>query len=333
MATKELNARAWGTCKRTGIPYPIGHFGCEYGDVYHVDYERGSDSYRGITPGTAFKTYSKAYDKATSNQNDAILINGYSTVVETAMIDWTKNRIHTFGCNGPMPIFGYGAGAKVQLGVTTDTSDIAIIKVTGVRNSWTGIKFDSANTLTQSAYAVADGGEYSRWNFCEFYKSTHLTTAAAAELLCNSDSGNYCRCTFGDLVNHRDSAGSGSIQRPNVLFNRETITGKVARDVTFEKCHFLVKAGHADVCMTYGSGATDIERRMVMDECVYWNCVLGGGTVADAVNFGAAQTTGDVLLIKPAGVNITAIAGASLNIYVASETAQTTDGVSEEIAA
>jgi hypothetical protein len=70
-----------------------------------------------------------------------------------------------------------------------------------------------------------------------------------------------------------------------------------------------------------------------MKNCIYWNCVLAAAVPADAVNFGAAQTAGDVLLINPAGVNITAIAGASLNIYVSSGTAQTTDGVSEEIAA
>lgn len=303
------------------------------GNTFYVDYRNGSDTNDGESWETAVRTLSAAYALCTSNNNDCILIDGDSTVVETSMIDWSKNRIHVFGCNGPMPIFGYGAGAKVQLGVTTDTDDIAIIKITGVRNSFNGIKFDSANTLTESAYAIADGGEYTRFNFCEFYKSTHLTAAAAAELLCNGDSSNYYRCTFGDLVNHRDSAGAGSKQRPNVLLNRETITGKVARDVTFEKCHFLVKAGHADVCFVYGSGATDVERRMVFDNCVFWNCVLGGGTVADAVNFAAAQTTGDVLLIKPAGIKVTAIAGASLNIYVASETAQTTDGVSEEIAA
>jgi len=323
-------ATGWGTFKRTGIPVPIGFQGCEFGDVYFVDYNAGSDSNRGLTPGTAFKTLSKAYASATSNQNDAILINGYSGVAETAMISWEKNRIHVFGCNGPMPIFGSGAGARVTMGVTTDTSDIALLKVTGVRNSFNGIKFDSGNSLTQSVYTVADGGEYTRWNNCEFYKSTHLTTAGAAELLCNGDTSTYYRCTIGDLTNLK---GGAAAQTPCVLLTREQITGKVARDVTFEKCHFLRRAVHAVTCHVYGVGATAVERRMIFDNCVFWNAITATGTIGDCINFSAAQTDGDVLLLNPAGVNITAIAGASLNIYIQQQPDGTTGGVAEEIAA
>lgn len=322
----------------TNFPNGITSFGIPqyggvpptFGNVYFVDYRNGSDGNDGKTPTSALKLLSRAYALCTSNNNDYVFIDGDSEVVETSMITLSKNRIHTFGLNGPPPGAGYGAGARVTLGVTTSASDIATLQNTGVRNTFTGIKFSNSNTLATNLYTVAEGGEYTRYNNCEFYKSQLLLTDLTAPLLMNGDSSQFYGCTFGDLVNTRGASGK---ECPCVLLTRESITGKVCRDGWFEDCRFLTKAAHVDVCHVYGPNATDVERSLVFKNCIFWNCVLAAGTVADAVNFAAAQTTGDVLLINPAGVNITAIAGASLNIYVSSGTAQTTDGVSEEIAA
>ena len=247
------------------------------------------------------------------------------------MIDFTKSRIHVFGCNGPPPGLGYGAGARVSLGVTTAATDIATLKNTGVRNTFTGIKFGNSNTVAEGLYCVAEAGEYTRYNFCEFYKSSLLTTDLTAEVLLNGDSSQFYGCTFGDLVNERGAAGK---ERPNVLLTREIITGKVARDCAFVDCLFQQKAAHADVCFVYGPNATDVERRLLFIRPVFWNCVLATADPADAVNFAAAQTAGDVLLVDPVGINVTALGGASLNIYVqgAVPTAATT-GLAVEIAA
>jgi hypothetical protein len=132
-------------------------------------------------------------------------------------------------------------------------------------------------------------------------------------------------------VNERGAAGK---ERPNVLLDRETIAGKVARDCSFVDCTFLHKAAHVDACFVYGKNATDVERRLLFIRPVFWNCVLATADPADAVNFGAAQTTGDVLLVDPVGINITALGGASLNIYVqgAVPTAGST-GIAVEVAA
>ena len=295
-----------------GIPC-IGGLPPTFGNVWFVDYARGSDAYDGKSPTTPFKTLSAAHDACVSNNNDFILINGYATVQESGMINFTKSRVHVFGCNGLPPGLGYGSGAKVSLGVTTDTGDIATILNTGVRNTFTGLKFGNSNTLAQALYCVAEGGEYTRYNYCEFYKSSQLDVAAAAELLLNGDSCQFYGCTFGDLVNER---GDSAKQRPNVLLNRETVTGKVARDCAFVDCTFLLKAKHADVCFVYGSGATDVERRLLFIRPIFWNCSLATADPADGINFAAAQTAGDVLVVDHASVNVTMVAGASLNVYV-----------------
>lgn len=302
-----------------------------FGDVWFVDYANGNDSNTGTDKDHAFKTLSAAYDACTTNNNDVVLIDGYSTVVETAMIDLTKNRIHTIGLNGPPPFLGYGCGAKVQMGTTGVAADLGVLKNTGVRNTFTGIKFDTSSATATALYCVLEGGEYTRYNFCEFYKGALLTTAGTAEVLCNGDSSQWYGCTFGDLVNER---GSSAIRRPNVLLTRETITGKVARDCSFVDCTFLHKAAHLDVSFVYGANATDVERRLMFINPVFWNCILATADPADAIDFGAAQTDGDVLLVNPASMNVTALGGASLNIYVqgAVPTAATT-GIAVEIAA
>ena len=295
-----------------GIPV-MGGLPPTFGNIWFVDYNKGSDGNNGKSTLKPFKTLSKAYAAAVTNNNDYILINGYAEVVETAMIDFTKSRVHVIGCNGPAPGLGYGAGARVTLGTTGVAGDIATLKNTGVRNTFTGIKFSNSSATTTCLYTVAEGGEYTRYNNCEFYKSGLLTTDLTAEVLCNGDSSQWYGCTFGDLVNER---GASTKERPNVLFTRELITGKVARDCSFVDCTFLQKAAHVDVCFMYGPNATDIERRLLIKNPVFWNCVLATADPADAINFGAAQTGGDVMVVNPAAVNTTAIAGANLNIYV-----------------
>jgi len=314
-----------------GMPVIGGGIPPTFGNVFFVDYRNGNDNNSGKDTAHAFKLLSRAYTACTSNANDCILIDGDSAVVETAMITWSKNRIHVFGCNGPPPGLGYGSGARVSLGVTTSADDTATLRVTGVRNTFTGIKFENSNTLATCLHCVEEAGEYTRYNNCEFYKSTLLTTDQTAEVLMNGDSSQFYGCTFGDLVNERGASG---VERPNVKLDRETVTGKVCRDGAFVDCLFQHKAAHGDACFFYGHNATDVERRLLIIRPVFWNCVLATSAVGDAVDFGAAQTTGDVLIVDPAAIKTTALGGASLNVYVqgAVPTAATT-GIAVEVAA
>lgn len=300
------------------------------GNHFYVDYRNGSDTNDGQSWGTAFRKYSKAVDAVESNNNDFIHIDGDSEVVETAMVTLSKNRVHTIGHNGPPPFAGYGPGARISLGVTTDASDIATLKNTGVRNTFTGIKFSNSNTLATNLYTVAEGGEYSRFNYCEIYKSGLLTTDLTAPLLMNGDSSQFYGCTIGDLDNTRGASGK---ECPAIMLTREQITGKVCRDGWFENCRILTKAAHVDVCHVYGLGATAVERSLVFKNTIFWNAVLAAATVADAVNFNTAQTNGDVLLLDCDSIHCTSIAGASLNIYVNNTGKLTTAGIVEEIAA
>ncbi len=295
-----------------GIPVMGNGVHTTTGNVFFVDYAVGTDDGEntGREKDAPLKTLGRAYALCTSDNNDVILINGYATVVETEMIDWSKNRIHVIGLNGV--IGHYGHGAKVSLGVTTAATDIALMKVTGVRNTFAGIKFMSSNTVAESLYGVVEAGEYTRYFNCEFYKSTDLDVSAAAELLHNGDSAMFYRCTFGSTAN----IIADNMIRPNVLLTA-TIAGKKCRDTYFEDCLFWSKAGGTEHVAVYGANATDVERMLLMKNCSFVNNTLSAATPAHAVGFGAAQTQGSVLLQGCASVDHTVMAEAAVGIYVA----------------
>jgi hypothetical protein len=281
------------------------------GNHWYVDYRNGSDGSHandGKSWDKAFKTLSAAVDAAVSNNNDVIHIDGDSTVAELAMVTISKNRLHIIGHNGALGHFGQGA--KISMGVTTAATDIATIKNTGVRNTFTGIKVMSSNTKAESLYGFAEGGEFSRFFNCEFYKSTDLDDAGASEFLNNGDSAQFYNCTFGSSVNI-----TGNI-RANMLLTA-VLSGKKCRDNYLENCIFLSKADDTDKVMVYGGAATSVERMFYMQGCLFFNNPLSAGTPAHAVGMGAAQTEGAVILKDCASVDCTVMAQAAVGIYVA----------------
>ena len=281
------------------------------GNHWYVDYRNGSDGKNagdGKSWDGAFKTLSAAVAAAVSNNNDVIHIDGDSTVAELAMVTISKNRLHIIGHNGALG--HYGQGAKISMGVTTAATDIACIKNLGVRNTFTGIKVMSSNTKAESLYGFAEGGEFSRFFNCEFYKSSDLDDAGASEFLHNGDSAQFYNCTFGSSANI-----TGDI-RANMLLTA-VLAGKKCRDSYLENCIFLSKADDTDKVMVYGANATDVERMLMLNGCMFVNNPLSAGTPAHAVGFGAAQTEGAVVLKDCASVDCTVMAEAAVGIYVA----------------
>ena len=256
------------------------------GTVYYVNPTTGSDGNKGTDMSRPFATMGKANTSATTNNHDVIVLSATSAHAQTDELAVTKNRLHYFGLDAVGRY--YGLRTRVTMGVTTGTA-IAIVQNTGVGNSFENIKFDSSDTLSTSLYAFADGGEYTRIHGCELYKSSLLTTDLAAELLMNGDSSYVSGCTIGSNVN---STGASGVERPCVILDRETITGKVARDVMFENCLFWKKSAHADSTLVYGAGATDVERMFLIRNSMFHNDILSAADPTEAVGFGATLTQG-----------------------------------------
>lgn len=276
-----------------GIPVVGSSLPTTFGSVYFVDYDNGNDgvSTKSNSINHPFKTIAKAYDVVTTNKNDVIALSANSSHVLTSMLTVAKNRVHFVGldCAGRM----YGQGAKVAMGVTTAATDIGAVLNTGVRNSFVNIKFTSANTVTQSLYTFLDGGEYMYMDHCEIYKETDLDQTTASEMVMNGDSAFVTNTTIGSLAD----ANSGDVIRANVRVTKGLAgTGLVARDVTFKNCNFWKKASHVNNRFVYGANATDVERMLLFDGCLFFSQKLSGATPAQCVAFAAEQTQGYCLI-------------------------------------
>lgn len=260
--------------------------------ILFVDYENGSDGVaeKDNSPSKPFKTIAKAMGLITTNKNEGIALMGSATHVLTEMLSVSKSRVHMFGYDpGGRKC---GQNAKISLGVTTAVTDIATMQNTGVRNSFRNIKFINENTLTEGIYCVVEAGEYAVYDFCEIYKSTHLTITGAAELVMNGDSATINNCVIGSNAN----AIVGAIVRPCVKLAKGIVAGAVSRDVTFVGCEFWRWIGNTANAFVWSTSATDVERKMEFRDCLF--NVTKNSTAAPAVAVGGtnALTVGSILL-------------------------------------
>jgi hypothetical protein len=283
-----------------------------FGTYYFVNSDTGSDNNKGTSADKPLASISAAYSKVTTNKHDVIVLSGNSAHAQTSMLTFTKNRFHIVSASHRGGSFGMGARSRITMGVTTAATDIAVMQNTGVGCTFTGLKFDSSNTKAESLYSVAEGGEYSIYRGCEFYKSTDLDETAAAEVLNNGDSAQWLDCVFGSSAN---IIADNKI-RPNMLLTA-TLSGKKCRDNVIDNSIFLVKAAGTEAVRIYGANATDVERMLLIKNSTFLSNALGAATPAHAVGFGAAQTEGTVLLQNCASVDHTVMVQAAVGIYVA----------------
>lgn len=255
--------------------------------MYSFTYDDGSEAF--------CSTVAEAYNKTVSGRDDIIKLATNVSHTLDSMLTVSKNRVHFVGDN-----FGrkYGQRAKLSMGVTTATTDVFMVKVTGVGNTFDGIKFSNANTLTQNVAAIGEGGEYTVYRNCEVYDSTRLDSDTHAEMVLNGDSAQFYDCTFGSLAD----AVSGDKVRPAVLLTKGTVgAGLVSRDVLFDNCRFWKQAGGTTTAFVKGA-ATDVERVMEFHDCQFIANPLGSAPAvaisSATLTVGMIILTGDTCAIK-----------------------------------
>jgi hypothetical protein len=282
-----------------GIPATFGNTADEgAGKYYFINPTTGSDSYDGLSMDRPLASLDRFNTLATSNNHDVAVLSATSAHAQTAMLSVTKNRLHFVGLDAVGRYYGQRSRVTSS-GVST--SGIALVQTTGVGTTFSNMKFDSGFTLAASLYTFADGGEYTRMQNCEIYKSSDLNQATAAELLCNGDSSYYSGCTIGSLATEVSAA------RTNVLLTRTTISGKVCRDVMFEDCLFWLKSSSATASHFHATTATDVERMLMIKNSAMIVAKLSSATVGDAIIVDAAQTEGEIIVFNSCNVNSTAL--------------------------
>jgi len=277
-----------GGVSSMGIPAVGASIPTTYGRYIFVDADNGNDGNDGTSMDKAVKTIAVAYQMATTNKNDVIVLSANAVHALTSMLTISKNRVHFVGLGAPRR---YGQRARISMGVTTATTDVFMVKNLGIGNSFTNIKFINNNTLTQNVAGVGEGGEYATYTNCEFYDSTKLTSDTHAEVVLNGDSAQFTNCTFGSLAD----AVTGDKVRPAVLMTAGTVgTGLVSRDVIFDGCRFWKKAGGTATAMVKIASTADVERVVEFHDCQFVANVLGAQP-AVAID-SATLTNGQVIL-------------------------------------
>ena len=263
-----------------------------WGNTYYVDYRNGVDTNNGLTKGNARKTMSSVNTNlVTSNNFDLVVIDPDSTVAETAMITVSKNRVNFVGDTAGRL---YGQGAKVSVGVTTAATDIGTLLNTGVRNSYSGMKFINNNTVDEGIYCVVESGEYTVFSDFEIYKSTDLDQTAASELVLNGDSSQFYNGTIGSLA----AAQSGTTIRPNVALNNNLAPSgtKQMRECYFHNTRMLKSAGHTTGSFVHATADADVERTLEFHDCKFINAANAAATPAVAISSAASLTVGKILV-------------------------------------
>jgi hypothetical protein len=281
------------------------------GRYFFVNPTTGSNGNTGLTMNRPFETIAKALSVTISNNHDTIVLSASSGHTQTTEIAVTGSRTHFLGLDAVGRYLG--ARARVTMGVTTGTG-IAVIKNTGVGNTFIGIKIDSADTLTSSKYAFADGGEYTRVINCEIVHSGQLGVATAAPLLMNGDSAYYSGCAIGSLVHIWTDAGTC------MLTTRTTISGKVSRDSIMENCMFLLKTTSNTASAIHVTTATDVERMLMLKNCQLINAKLSTGTQAKAIILDNAQTDGFIICDGTFQYNFTSLATTASGVLAGNAT-------------
>jgi hypothetical protein len=238
-----------------------------------------------------------AYEAATTNNNDVILLDGDSTHSLTAGIDWSKNRIHLVGLDGGDRLVQQGA--KVQLGGAISTA--YVIKVTGVRNSFRNVKFIQGSTSASALTVLQEGGEGNLYKNCSFVFGVvnNLGGTTAHEVVAGSDSASYINCTFGNdtlltsaarSVFHIDQVTTSQEFKSNILldclfsissssstatFVRLDAVGDVLFSNLFKNCTFLASvdsAGGAALAEASQTGTSTVKGCLAYQNCAAFNC-------------------------------------------------------------
>jgi hypothetical protein len=263
-----------------------------YGNVFFVDYRNGSDGNKGMSTNNAVKTLSKAYSLATSNNNDVILIDGDSEILEDAMITWSKNRIHVVGLGGG---FISGQRSRINLSATGITSvSAATITVSGVGNSFSNLKVINTGTDATSVAALIDAGEANVYNNCSFMKFSDLGVATVADVICRSDSTTYLDCEIGfDTLLQ-------TVARPSLWIKASG--GTRCKHLMMKRCHFTCASSESDKAFILVADTSSLAFSNTFIDCSF-NAALvssiSAATLDNAVDSAASLAEGNLLFIRP----------------------------------
>lgn len=270
-----------------------------FGDAFFVDPDNTNAvdaANPGKDPATPLATLARAYDLATTNNNDVIYLNGNGTHELDAMLTWAKNKIHTVGLGvwgatdqEPRIVFS-ATGLAVA-------SAPALVKVTGWGNTFTNVRMNSWGVFGTNANVTSlwDAGEGTVYTNCQFNKFTDLGVNTVSDVEARGDSTTWRNVKFGfdTLVQ--------TTNRPTLWIKGAGVGARMKNNY-FEDCYFVCSSSSTTKNLVKIYDGNSLAFSNVMKNCVFMNAIVGSiGAVAlaDAVESHASNTEGNLLFINP----------------------------------
>lgn len=237
-----------------------------------------------------YTTVTAAYNAATTNRNDIILV-APGAYDEGASIDWTKDNTHLIGMGGPNTRSDYSEKNTV---IYTDTAAVDYtIHLTGDHCMFlnVGINNSGANAGNFAPLYVDGYGNYfENVTLIGNMSAEQLADADCASLVIGTNAHNckWINCDIGeDCWGARSGAHSGQV----------SFIGSSPNGGLFRNCFFRSSSVTAACAMitTYlgAAGTTHIGRGWVFDNCVFSNWggdgSIGGTEVTQVFDLDAAS--------------------------------------------
>lgn len=249
-----------------------------------------------------FTSLSDAYTEAESNNNDVIVLNGRSTHSVSGMLTWSKNRVNVIGFDGGHRLVQQGA--KVELSGAVDAA--AVLKVTGVRNSFRNIKFIQSSTHANALYVVQFAGEGNVYEDCSFVFGVvdNLDLTTSSEALMGEDAGTFVRCSFGTDV--LLTSGARAVMQLDAISGASSADG--AKSNRFVDCEWFVMSSEANatlIKLTDTAGAKFLNEFINPRFIAVKNNTNSAIAITNAVASASGFVEGTIALIRPTTVNCT----------------------------
>ena len=276
------------------------------GQKFYLDPANGSDGHRGLTPGTAFKTITKAYAACTANQNDIVYyLSGSSSITLTDTLTWGKDYTHLIGICAPTRI-----GQRARFFLTALGTANPMIDVTANSCIMQNLYFFHGVASTSSLICTRVTGQRNYFENVHFAGIGHATgqgdVAAARSLsLAGGDENTFKNCTIGVDTTARSVA------------NAEIDCTSQATRNYFENCKILSFAD-ANTHLFLKIDTAGMDRFIWFKDCMFFNAIGSTATtMAEAFDIGASSG-GLVILENTSLVGATTFEAATVSgqVYI-----------------
>lgn len=245
------------------------------GQAWYLDPTNGLDTNNGLSPSKAFKTLPYAHDKMHDNNHDILFhIAGTSSILLSALFEWSKSYAHLFGVCAPVR-----AAQRARMFLAAGDNDISpMIKFSGtgcvIANEYIFSGVDDAQALI-NAELTGDRNYFENVHFAGAGHATNAIDGACSLKMNGADENRFFGCTFG-LDTVEAAAGVTALLYAGAASGRNE----------FEKCKFTLHAGAAGVSFIEVVGQDMIDRYQIFDECKFINLSTTAMTVGIQIEGG-----------------------------------------------